>query len=220
MIKLAVFDLDGTLLNTIADLANSTNHALTELGYPTHPIEDYKFMVGNGINKLFERALPQGNKHDDNIVKMRQLFISFYSEHLTDKSTPYNGIPEVLEELNKQGIALAIATNKYQTGSETLIKHFFPNIPFKKVLGQREGIPTKPNPTIINEILEVVPVNKSEVLYLGDSGVDMQTAKNANIIGCGVSWGFRPIEELQKFNPNHIINKPDEILQIIDIYKD
>ncbi|HJD92032.1 HAD family hydrolase [Bacteroides coprosuis] len=218
MIKLAIFDLDGTLLNTIADLAASTNHALTQLGHPTHETDKYNFMVGNGINKLFERALPEGQKTQENISKMRSLFIAYYAEHLTDKSKPYEGILHVLESLTEKGIALAVATNKYQAGSETLIKHFFSHIPFKAVLGQREGIPTKPDPQVINEILQIVPVKNSEVLYIGDSDVDMQTAKNAQLIGCGVSWGFRPIEELQKYNPQFIVNTPLDILSIIDKY--
>ena len=219
MIKLAIFDLDGTLLNTIADLATSTNYALLQLGYPTHEMEQYKFMVGNGINKLFERALPEGEKREENISKMRELFVKYYSEHLMDKSKPYDGIIETLKTLKSKGIQLAVATNKYQQGAETLIKHFFNEFNFNPILGQREGYPTKPNPLIIDEILKVHPVDKAEVLYLGDSNVDMQTAKNARVIGCGVSWGFRPVEELEAYNPNHIAHHPTEIIEIVESYQ-
>ena len=114
MKRLIIFDLDGTLLNTIADLAQSTNYALKEAGFPTHPVEEYKFMVGNGINKLFERALPEGEKTEANIQLIRKLFVPFYDSHNTDLSTPYPGITELLNELHQQGRVLAVASNKYQ----------------------------------------------------------------------------------------------------------
>ncbi len=216
MIKLAIFDLDGTLLNTIADLAASTNHALNLLGYPTHQVESYNFMVGNGINKLFERALPEGEKSKENILKMREIFIQYYSAHLTDKSTPYEGVLDMLQTLQAKGIKLALATNKYQKGAETLMQHFFSNFEFEPILGQREGYPTKPDPHIIEEILAIHPVHKSEVLYIGDSDVDMQTARNAEVTGCGVSWGFRPVEELEAQKPDYIIHHPRQIIDIIN----
>lgn len=219
MIKLAIFDLDGTLLNTIADLAQSTNFALDKLGYATHSVDKYNMMVGNGIDKLFERALPEGEKNIENISKMREIFVGYYAEHLTDKSVPYEGIIELLKELEKLGVKLAIATNKYQAGTDILAKYFFKEIPFLKILGQREGIPTKPDPLIIHEIIEAIPTDKKEVLYIGDSDVDMLTAKNADVIACGVSWGFRSVEELQAHNPQYIVNHPREILDIVKTHK-
>ena len=216
MIKLAIFDLDGTLLNTIADLALSTNFALSKLGYETHAIEKFNMMVGNGIDKLFERALPEGQKSKENIAKMREIFVDYYAEHLTDESTPYDGIMELLQELKQRNIKLAIATNKYQAGTDVLVKHFFNDVPFLEVLGQRQGIPTKPDPHIIDEILERIPVRKEEVLYIGDSDVDMMTAQNAQVIGCGVSWGFRPVDELKAHKPQYIVDHPKDILNIID----
>lgn len=218
MIKLAIFDLDGTLLNTIADLAISTNFALQKLGYSTHAIDKYNMMVGNGIDKLFERALPDGQKTTENIAKMRDIFVEYYAEHLTDESTPYDGILDLLNQLEQRNIKLAIATNKYQAGTDILVKHFFHEVPFLKALGQRQGIPTKPDPHIIEEILKDIPVDKAEVLYIGDSDVDMMTAKNAGVIGCGVSWGFRSVAELQSHQPQYIVNSPSEILDIVDNY--
>ncbi|NDV66131.1 HAD family hydrolase [Bacteroides sp. 224] len=215
MKKLIIFDLDGTLINTIADLAQSVNHALTILGFPTHQEEEYNFMVGNGINKLFERALPEGEKTEANILRMREEFLAFYSEHNADKSCPYPGIPELLHTLNEQGYLMAVASNKYQAGTEKLVNHYFGNIPFIAVLGQREGINPKPDPTIIHDILQVAQVSKEEVLYIGDSGVDMQTAINADITSCGVTWGFRPRTELEGFQPNYIIDKAEEVLQLL-----
>ena len=125
MKKLVIFDLDGTLLNTIADLANSTNHALKKLGYPIHKIEEYNFMVGNGINKLFERALPEGEKTEENVLRVRQEFVPHYDKHNADESKPYPGIPTLLEALQTKGIQLAVASNKYQAATEKLVAHFF-----------------------------------------------------------------------------------------------
>ncbi|MCD7898304.1 MAG: HAD family hydrolase [Bacteroides sp.] len=215
MKKLIIFDLDGTLLNTIADLAQSTNYALQKLGYPTHEEKAYNLMVGNGINKLFERALPEGEKSEENILRMRKEFIPYYDAHNAEKSAPYPGIPELLNQLNQQGKKLAVASNKYQTATEKLVKHYFPEIPFISLLGQREGILPKPDPTIVYDILQVAGVEKKEVLYVGDSGVDMQTAIEADIASCGVTWGFRPRQELEQFSPDYIIDQASEILQLL-----
>ncbi|NDW13016.1 HAD family hydrolase [Bacteroides sp. 214] len=215
MKKLIIFDLDGTLLNTIADLAHSTNQVLQTLGYPTHPVEAYNFMVGNGINKLFERALPEGEKTEENVLRMRQGFIPYYDVHNTDFSSPYPGIPELLKNLQEQGVLLAVASNKYYSATLKLVNHFFANVSFVEVLGQREGIAPKPDPTIVNDILAAAQVAKEETLYVGDSGVDMQTAIHSGTTACGVTWGFRPKEELQQFNPEFIVDSPAEILSII-----
>lgn len=211
MKKLVIFDLDGTLLNTIADLANSTNYALKVLGYPIHEPDKYNFMVGNGINKLFERALPDGEKTEENVLRVRQEFVPYYDQHNADKSRPYPGVTELLETLQTAGMQLAVASNKYQTATEKLIAHYFPNIKFTAVFGQREGIPMKPDPIIVKEILQIAKVQEEETLYVGDSGVDMQTAINAGVTSCGVTWGFRPRTELESFHPDHIVDNAEEI---------
>ena len=211
MKKLVIFDLDGTLLNTIADLANSTNYALKVLGYPIHEPDKYNFMVGNGINKLFERALPDGEKTDENVLRVRQEFVPYYDPHNADKSRPYPGVTELLETLQTAGMQLAVASNKYQAATEKLIAHYFPNIKFTAVFGQREGIPVKPDPIIVKEILQIAKVQEEETLYVGDSGVDMQTAINAGVTSCGVTWGFRPRTELESFHPDHIVDNAEEI---------
>lgn len=215
MKKLAIFDLDGTLINTIADLASSTNYALSKCGFPTHHTSEYKFFVGNGINKLFERSLPEGEKTEVNILKIRAEFIPYYDIHNADESRPYDGIPEILDKLQSQGIMLAVASNKYHSATQKLIKHYFPDINFIKVLGQREGKNPKPDPDIVFDILNAAGVDKKDVLYIGDSGVDMQTAKNAGVISVGVTWGFRPLSELKQFSPDYIIKHPQEILSLI-----
>lgn len=216
MKRLVIFDLDGTLLNTIADLAQSTNHALQSLGYPVHDLKAYPQMVGNGINKLFERALPEGEKSEANVLRMRATFIPYYNVHNADLSRPYPGIPELLQTLQRRGVGIAVASNKYQEATSRLIEHYFPELRFVAVLGQREGIPVKPDPGIVSDILKAAGhVDRSEVLYVGDSGVDMQTALNAGVEACGVTWGFRPRTELEVFNPPHIVDHPQEILPLI-----
>lgn len=215
MKKLVIFDLDGTLLNTIADLALSTNYTLHKLGYPTHEVEKYNFMVGNGINKLFERALPEGEKTEENVLRVRKEFIPFYDMHNADESRPYPGIPELLSYLQDTGIQIAVASNKYQAATQKLIAHYFPTIRFTAVFGQREGVKVKPDPTIVFDILKIANVEKKDVLYVGDSGVDMQTAANADVTACGVTWGFRPRAELEEFTPLYIVDTAEEIKNLV-----
>ena len=215
MKKLVVFDLDGTLLNTIADLAQSTNHALSVLGFPKHPEADYAMMVGNGINKLFERALPPDKRTLEYILSVRKEFIPFYDTHNTDFSRPYLGIPELLLHIRNMGIQIAVASNKYQSATNKLITHFFPNICFTAIFGQREGVNVKPDPQIVQEIMTLANVDKEDVLYVGDSGVDMMTANNANVDSCGVTWGFRPREELEQYHPRHIVDTPQDIALLL-----
>lgn len=213
--KLAIFDLDGTLLNTIADLAQSTNQALAACGYPTHTTEAYRFFVGNGINKLFERALPESERNEENVLRIRSLFLPYYDRHNADFSKPYPGISSLLEELQAHGLQLAVASNKYQHATERLVAHYFPHIRFAAVFGQREGIPVKPHPQIVHDILHIIPTPLEQVIYIGDSGVDMQTALHAGIDSIGVLWGFRPKEELEKFSPTWLVEKAEDITTLI-----
>lgn len=217
MKQLVIFDLDGTLLNTIADLAYSTNYALKVNGFPTHPTEAYPFFVGNGINKLFERALPEGEKTVENVLKIRQAFLPYYDEHNTDYSIPYPGIPELLTELQQKSVKLAVASNKYQEATRKLIDHYFSDITFEAVFGQRDGVNVKPDPIIVSDILKITGIDKNDVLYVGDSGVDMQTAKNAGVTSCGVTWGFRPRIELESLDPDYLVDRAEEILRILDL---
>ena len=183
MKKLVIFDLDGTLLNTIADLAAATNHALTQFGYPTHSTDAYRFFVGNGINKLFERALPETDRTPENVLRIRSKFVPYYNIHNADLSRPYPGISELLKTLQQQGTQIAVASNKYQEATAKLIGQYFPAIRFTAVFGQRENVPTKPDPQVVNEIIQLAGVSKEEVVYIGDSGVDMQTGLNAGVLG-------------------------------------
>lgn len=172
-------------------------------------------MVGNGINKLFERALPEGEKSEENVLRVRKEFVPHYDRHNADKSRPYPGIPELLEQLQLQGLQIAVASNKYQAATQKLIAHYFPKIDFVAIFGQREGVNVKPDPTIVEDILSIAKVDKKDVLYVGDSGVDMQTAINAGVTSCGVTWGFRPRTELEEFNPDYIVTGAKEIIDII-----
>lgn len=215
MKKLAIFDLDGTLIDSVADLAQATNYALTQHGYPTHPTGAYRFFVGNGINKLFERALPEGEKSVDNVMKIRQTFIPYYNVHNRDFTRPYPGIVKMLESLQESGIVLAIASNKYMEATAQLVKSYFPHIQFACVLGQREGIMPKPDPQIVYDIIEATQIEHDAIIYIGDTNVDMQTAKNAHLPSIGVTWGFRPSSELQESGATYIANTADELVEII-----
>ena len=214
MKSLAIFDLDGTLLNTIDDLGEATNFALAKCGFSTHPISSYPFFVGNGIAKLIERALPQEARDKGTIEKVKLHFLEYYNDNNTVYSKPYDGIPQLLNALSEQGIKLAVASNKYHEAVVKLINHYFTFINWVTIEGHKEGFPTKPDPSIVFDILSKSATQKDDVLYIGDSGVDMETARRAGVESIGVTWGFRPIEELQQFCANHIVNSTDEILKI------
>lgn len=216
MKKLVIFDLDGTLLDTIADLAAATNYALQACGYPTHDTDAYRFFVGNGINKLFERALPEGTRSKENVLKIRSLFVPYYNEHNADLSRPYPDIENLLETLQKKGYMLAVASNKYHEATQKLIKQYFPRINFLAILGQRENIPAKPDPQVVYEIMEKAGVERNEVVYIGDSSVDMQTGANAGVTTIGVCWGFRPRTELEAYNPSLIAEQAEDILHFLE----
>ena len=213
--RLAIFDLDGTLLDTVADLANATNQALAQCGYPTHPTDAYYQFVGNGINKLFYRALPEEARTEENVLRIRSLFVPYYNEHNADDSRPYPGVSELLRELQAQGIQVAVASNKYQQATVKLVGHFFPDIRFAAVYGQREGVAIKPDPTIVADILNDTGISRADTIYIGDSGVDMQTARNAEVESIGVSWGFRSVEELIDNGAEHIAHRAEEIAALI-----
>lgn len=215
MYKLIIFDLDGTLLDTVADLATATNQALEACGFPTHEEKAYRFFVGGGIMKLFERALPENARTPETLLRIRELFLPYYERHNADLTKPYPGITELLEELQNRRITMAVASNKYDEATKKLVSRYFPGISFASVLGNREGIPVKPDPSIVGEICELTNAEPKEVLFVGDSGVDMQTAANAGVDSAGVTWGFRPREELEQYTPSYIVESPSEIFKLI-----
>ena len=226
-----IFDLDGTLLNSIDDLGYACNYALEHTGYPTHRIEDYPRMVGNGINNLIRRALPESERTEENVLRVRAYFVPYYNDHNCDYTRPYEGIPELLAALKSQGHQLAVASNKYQAATEKIVNHFFPGI-FDVILGEREGIERKPNPQIVFDILSRLTANAvlqrsgliveddqkalPSILYLGDSLVDRDTAANANVPFVACSWGFVDRDVLIENGVGRIIDKPKDLL--LDIY--
>ncbi len=214
MKQLVIFDLDGTLLNTITDLGSSTNYALKQMGFAEHPLSAYNYMVGNGVRKLMERAQPDVSP--ETIDTLLDHFRHHYDEHCTDTTLPYPGIPELLTSLSEKGIKLAVATNKYQAAAEKIIAHFFPDIKFEAVMGQIPDRPVKPDPSIIFSILRRCPTPKRDVLYVGDSAVDIETARRACVESIGVTWGFRPVSELRKAFADHVVSNPKEILKFLN----
>ncbi len=214
---LIIFDLDGTLINTIDDLGQACNHALSACGFPTHTIEDYPRLVGNGINKLIERALPEQHRNETTVLRLREYFVPFYDKHNCDLTRPYNGIPELLKALKAAGHTLAVASNKYQAATEKIVAHFFPNT-FDVVLGERVDVPRKPDPQIVWDILASLPStinHKPSTLYVGDSLVDAATAKAVNLPFVACTWGFCTKEQLLTAQPDYMITHPLELLNII-----
>lgn len=211
--QLVIFDLDGTLLDTIEDLGHAVNAALEANGYPTHPVDAYKRMVGNGVRKLVERALPQEHRSEDAIGRILTDFKTYYNSHMCDFSHPYPGVPEMLRKLVDSGTAVAVASNKYESAVKHLMQHFFPEIDFAAVCGNVEGVPSKPDPSIVFRVLTMRPTAKSDVLYCGDSAVDMETARRAGVESVGVSWGFRPVRELTGAYADHIAENASRILE-------
>lgn len=214
--QLVIFDLDGTLLDTVADLANATNQALEQCGYPTHPVEAYYKFVGNGINKLFARALPTEASNEENVLRVRSLFVPYYNEHNADYSRPYPGVVELLHTLQEDGVKIAVASNKYHEATLKLVHYFFPDIRFAAIYGQREDVPIKPAPDIVYDILRDTGISTEQALYVGDSGVDMQTACNAGVESAGVTWGFRSEAELREHGAAHLVHEADAILSFLN----
>lgn len=193
--ELAIFDLDGTLVNTIKDLGAAVNHALAQKGLPGHQTEEYRMMVGNGIRNLVLRAMPDELKSDSALLEsLLADFVSYYSAHLDVDSRPYPGIPEMLARLQDAGLKLAVASNKFQAGTDKIVSRFFPEVRFCCVSGGRDGVPLKPDPAVIRDIMSVAGVIPEHAAMVGDSATDMLTAKAAGICGIAVPWGFRPVE--------------------------
>lgn len=212
MTKLMIFDLDGTLLDTIHDLAAATNRTLERHGYPTHPTKAYHYFVGNGVIKLITRALPEEARTPALIEQIKNEQVADYSLHMLDQTRPFAGIPEVLAALQARGIQLAVVTNKPDAPAQQLVRDFFPEIHFIQVLGNRKGIPVKPDPTAVNSVIEAAGAAKDEVLYFGDSDVDMLTAKNAGVKGIGVLWGYRTEDELRNAGALAILHNVEDLL--------
>lgn len=213
--QLVIFDLDGTLLNTIGDLAECCNVVLGRRGLPQHTYEEYCHFVGNGILRLVERALPEALRTPETVAAVRQDFVEYYTAHIDQHTRPYEGIPELLQRFAGQGIRLAVASNKFQAGTEKLVRRFFPQIDFAAIFGQRPGVPLKPDPAVVEEILRMTGVDRRAVLYVGDSGVDMQTAAAAGVHSVGVTWGFRDRAEIEACGAWRIVDRAEQIAALV-----
>lgn len=212
MIKTAVFDLDGTLADTLFDLADAVNYGLNKLAYPIHPYESYKMFVGNGVQMLCYRALPEGKK--DETDRLLEYFNEYYNEHFLDKTALYPEIRETLERLSEKGVKLAAATNKPQAFAEKIIQALLPEFEFVRILGGCPERPKKPDPQIIHDILSALP-RENKAFMIGDSDVDMRTAKNAGIASIGCVWGFRSREELSGAGADFIAERASDICGFI-----
>lgn len=214
MIKAVLFDLDGTLVNSLADLADSTNYTLSLMGFPPRETEEYKYLVGDGIPKLIERALPEGEKSEENLRRCLEIFMKRYGEHYCDKTAPYGGVIPLLADLKKRGMKLAVISNKAQEMADRVVKSLLGGV-FDVVAGKREGYPAKPDPALTLEVIRELSVKPQECVLAGDSGMDMAAAKNAGAVGVGVLWGFRKKDELEKNGAVYTVSFPAEISDII-----
>lgn len=209
MIKAVIFDLDGTLLNTLEDLKESTNFALCKFGYPERTLNDVRCFVGNGVKKLIERAVPE---NCTNIDECLEIFKKNYSENMCNHTKPYDGILKILEELHKDGLKIGVVSNKFDSAVKDLCKKYFGDL-IDCVIGQNDDVPKKPAPNGVLKAMKELGADKNSTIYAGDSDVDVQTAKNAQLPCIGVTWGFRTIEYLK--GADFIANQPEDIIKII-----
>ena len=194
--KLVIFDLDGTLLDTLDDLSAAVNHAMQQRGFPSHTRDEYMKMVGHGARNLMSQALPMEHKDDEALIDAALAdFRTYYNAHIDVYTKPFLGIQELIAALHQKGVMLAVASNKFQEGTEHLIKEFFPEIPFVAVLGNRQGFPLKPDPEVVGEVLRKAGISKDQAVMVGDSDTDMETAANGGIQGIAVNWGYREMNE-------------------------
>ena len=212
MINTLIFDLDGTLVDSLIDLCQTTNQVLKEYGFKTHELDSYKQFVGNGVDKLIERALPDDKK--DLVKEARVRFDQIYLDNCLNNTKPYPGILELIEELDLRDYHLAVVTNKPKVNAIKIVKHLFGD-KFTYIFGNTSFQPKKPNPCLTNLAIDLFGVNKNEVLYVGDSDVDIQTALNTKVKSIGCTWGFRGEQELKEAGANYIVSQASEIMEVI-----
>lgn len=210
-----IFDLDGTLLDTLADLADAANRVLAANGYPKHPEQDYRWFVGDGSALLITRALPPDHRDAENVRACLERLLADYNQHWDCKTAPYPGIMELLETLQARQLKLAVVTNKPHRFTGKMIAHYFPKTSFDPIFGQREGIPKKPDPTQALAAAQQMQVAPQNCLFVGDSAVDIETARRAGMQAIGASWGFRPKSELIDAGADHIIDHPMDVLTLL-----
>lgn len=215
MYKNIIFDLDGTLLNTLDDLASATNWVCARHGWPSHPVEEYKYFVGNGAPKLLERVVPNGVDLTDELH--RQLLEEFtrrYNAHKEDKTVVYAGMPEALARLKGAGLTLAVLSNKPHEAAYPVVERYYPGV-FHAVQGALSELPVKPDPTLLHRLMGKIGATEADTLFVGDSNVDIRTAKNGGLTGCGVLWGFRTRAELEVEGADFIAATPEDLTELI-----
>lgn len=214
--NILIFDLDGTLLNTLNDLTDSTNYALASLGYPQKTIEQVRNYVGNGVAKLIERAIPNGRTNPD-FEKCLEIFKENYSKNMYNKTAPYDGIIKMLKQLRLKGCKIAVVSNKFDAAVKELCKKYFPDM-INVAIGENEagGIKKKPAPDTVLKALKELNGKTSDAIYLGDSEVDIQTAQNSNMPCISVAWGFKDKDFLIQHGAKILVNKPHEIIEYIE----
>ncbi len=215
MIKLAIFDLDGTLADTLGDLAYSGNTALEKFGFPVHDVEKYRYFVGDGIPMLIRRILPESERTEERITEVKAVFDDIYANHFDVFTKPYDDITSLLDKLAEKGIMTAVASNKADPFTQKVVAKLFTH-KFTCVQGKMDGVEKKPSPAIVYNVMNSCNVTAEETVFIGDSGVDMQTAKNAGVKSIGCLWGFRTKEELLENGAVYLVEKPCEILEIIN----
>lgn len=214
MVRAVLFDLDGTLTNTLEDIADAMNRSLRLHGLPEWPLDAYRYLVGDGAKKLAERAVRDRQKL---ALSVQQEYQAYYQEHTRVKTQPYDGVPEMLRALHDKGLKLAVFSNKPDADTKNVVAHFFPDIPWAAVRGQVEGIPVKPDPTGALAVAEALQIPPAEFLYLGDTATDMHCAVNAGMLPIGALWGFRTAEELQSSGARQLVQHPMDVLSCLEL---
>ena len=216
MYKALILDLDGTILDTLPDLKNSINLALKNKGYDeSYTYEETKWLIGSGTKKLCERAIKSYNPSIEMVEDLFKEFTRLYNAKQMEETKPFDNVLDGLFHIKQMGFKVCVLSNKVEKNVKDLLKFYFPNFEFDLVVGQRSNVPIKPDPTSLLNIIEELKINKSEILYIGDSDVDMMVAKSCGVDFVAVTYGYRPIEILRQYNPNYIVSNFIEILEII-----
>lgn len=213
--RAVLFDLDGTLLDTLQDIADSANWALADQGFPTHSIGAYRHFIGEGVNTLFARALPDDHEDPEQIAECILRFRHAYEQRWDVHTRPYEGVEPLLRTLTAAGIPMAVLSNKPDEFTKKCVHRYLRQVPFAVVLGQREGIPRKPDPTVAEQIARTLAVPSGQCLYLGDTAIDMQTACRAGMHPVGAAWGFRSVEELWSNGAAAVLEHPRQLLGLL-----